>query len=338
MGRPVYLSHPSSLQHDTGPHPENAARITAIEEAMAARGWLGYERVLSEPAAVDQITAVHGAGLVEEIRGASAAGGAIIDADTMVSEGSWTAALHAAGGACQLVDRLLAGDAPTGFSGHRPPGHHAERNQSMGFCLFNNVAVAAVHAERAHGCPRVLILDWDVHHGNGTNDIFHTTPAVCYVSIHQSPLYPGTGAAADTGSGAGKGYTVNLPVPPGSGDDCFVSLVEHVVAPLVGAYAPGLVLISAGFDAHADDPLADCRVSDGGYAAMAAAMRRAAAGVGAPIGVVLEGGYALGALARSTVATLDVLAASAAPPVPEVPVHARAREALSRLAERWDLG
>ncbi len=231
MGRPVYLSHPSSLQHDTGPHPENAARITAIEEAMAARDWLGFERVLSEPAAVDQITAVHGARLVEEIREASASGGAIIDADTMVSEGSWRAALHAAGGACQLVDRLLAREAPTGFSGHRPPGHHAERNQSMGFCLFNNVAVAAAHAQRAHGCPRVLILDWDVHHGNGTNDIFHTTSAVCYVSIHQSPLYPGTGSAADTGSGEGKGYTVNLPVPPGSGDDCFVSLVEHVVAP-----------------------------------------------------------------------------------------------------------
>ncbi len=338
MGPPVYLSHPSSLQHDTGLHPETAARITAIEQAMAARDWLGYERVASRPAAIELITAVHGARLVEEIRDASAAGGAIIDADTVVSEGSWTAALHAAGGACELVDRLLTGDAPTGFSGHRPPGHHAERNQSMGFCLFNNVAVAAAHALAAHGRERVLILDWDVHHGNGTNDIFHTTAEVMYVSIHQSPLYPGTGSATDTGSGPGKGYTVNLPVPPGSGDECWVSLVEHVVAPLTRAYAPELVLISAGFDAHSGDPLADCRVTDAGYAAMAAAMRRAGADVGAPVGVVLEGGYELDALASSTVTVLGVLAAPQAPSPPELPVHPRAEAARARLSERWDLG
>jgi len=339
MGQPVYLSHPSSLDHDTGPHPESAARITAIEAEMAAHDWLGFERVTSSAASPQLITAVHDPALVEQIRAASAAGGRVIDADTVVSEGSWTAARHAAGGACELVDRVLSGDAPTGFSGHRPPGHHADHSRSMGFCLFNNAAIAAVHALRAHGLERVLILDWDVHHGNGTNDIFRSTPAVCYVSIHESPLYPGTGSAADVGSGEGEGYTVNLPVPPGSDDACFVSLVEHVVVPLAAAYAPQLVLISAGFDAHADDPLADCRVTEAGYAAMAAAMRRAGADLDAPIGVVLEGGYALRALAASTVATLDALTtAQPASGTEAVAVHPLAQAARRRLAEHWALG
>jgi acetoin utilization deacetylase AcuC-like enzyme len=183
----------------------------------------------------------------------------------------------------------------------------------------------------------VLILDWDVHHGNGTNDIFHTSPAVCYASIHQSPLYPGTGWVADLGSGAGKGYTVNLQVPPGSGDASFASLVEHVVVPLARAYAPELLLISAGFDAHADDPLADCLVTEAGYAAMAAAMRRIGDELGAPLGVVLEGGYALDALAASTVATLDAIATP--PPMPgELAIHPLAQDARARLAAYWDLG
>jgi acetoin utilization deacetylase AcuC-like enzyme len=337
MGAPVYLSHPSSLEHDTGPHPETAARITAIELALGARDWLGFERVTSSPAAEERIVAVHDPQLVDEIRAASAAGGGHIDADTVVSARSFDAALHAAGGACELVDRLLSGDAPTGFSAHRPPGHHAEQGRAMGFCLFNNVAVAAAHALEQHERERVLILDWDVHHGNGTNDIFHGSRAVCYVSIHQSPLYPGTGRNADIGSGAGEGYTVNLPVPPGSGDACFVSLVEHVVVPLVGAYAPDLVLISAGFDAHAADPLAECLVTEAGYAAMAAAMRLAADACGAPLGVVLEGGYALDALASSVTATLDALVTADAPPTESVEVHPLAAAARERLAEHWAL-
>jgi len=337
MGRPVYLSHPSSLAHNTGPHPENAARIAAIEDALAARDWLGFERVESSPAAEERITAVHDPSLVEEIRAASAAGGASIDADTVVSRRSFEAALHAAGGACELVERLLTGDAPTGFSAHRPPGHHAEQGRAMGFCLFNNVAIAAAYALAAHERERVLILDWDVHHGNGTNDIFHGSRSVCYVSIHQSPLYPGTGRNSDIGSGAGEGYTVNLPVPPGSGDECFVSLVDHVVAPLVGAYEPELVLISAGFDAHAADPLAECEVTEAGYAAMAAAMRAAAAACDAPIGVVLEGGYELNALAASTTATLGALVALTPPAPVQTPLHPIAAAARTRLAAHWDL-
>jgi acetoin utilization deacetylase AcuC-like enzyme len=309
---PVLLVHPSSLDHNTGPHPEQPARIAAIDRALAACGDLGFVRVSSP--AVDRavLEAVHPASHVELIERVAARGGARIDADTVVSAGSFVAALHAAGGAVSLVDRLLAGGAPTGFSVHRPPGHHAETGRAMGFCLFNNVAVAARHAIDAHGLERVMIVDWDVHHGNGTNDIFHADPRVLFCSIHQSPLYPGTGPASDVGSGPGRGFTVNLPVEPGAGDAEFRSLIDHVVAALARTYAPQLLLVSAGYDAHLEDPLADCRVTDAGYGAMARSLRDVAAQLGIPVGAVLEGGYALDALGRSVVATMEVLGGVAA--------------------------
>ena len=339
MSAAVYLSHPSSLLHDTGAHPERAARIVAIEAQLAGRDWFGYERRESAPAAREALAAVHSAEHVDAIERLCAAGGGAIDLDTCVSADSFDAALHAAGGAVAVADLLLTGEARTAFSAHRPPGHHAERGRAMGFCLFNNVAVAAAHALAAHGLQRVLVLDWDVHHGNGTNDIFHASPEVVYVSIHQAPLYPGTGASADIGSGSGRGYTINLPVPAGSGDAVFGSLVEHVVAPVVREYEPQLVLVSAGYDAHAEDPLASCELREAGNAAMTASMRRACAEVGAPLGVVLEGGYALGALARSVAATLEALAdewpAPAAPPAE----HPLATAALARLRDAgWSLG
>jgi acetoin utilization deacetylase AcuC-like enzyme len=308
-GRPVFLSHPSSLAHDTGQHPERAARITAIEEGLSARGWLGYERVQSPAVARSTLTAVHPERYVASIERFAASGGGQLDLDTAVSTGSWDAALHAAGGAVALVDLLLDGAAPAGFSAHRPPGHHAERAQGMGFCLFNNIAVASRHAVAARGLQRVMIVDWDVHHGNGTNDIFHASREVLFVSIHQSPLYPGTGPARDAGSGEGLGYTVNLPVAPGSGDEEFTALVDHVVVPLLGAFAPQLVLVSAGFDAHEDEFLAECRVTEAGFAAMARSLAGAAAALGAPLGCVLEGGYDLGALARSVAVTMEAIAA-----------------------------
>jgi acetoin utilization deacetylase AcuC-like enzyme len=177
----------------------------------------------------------------------------------------------------------------------------------MGFCLFNNIALAAIHAITAHALERVLILDWDVHHGNGTNDLFHSSAEVFYVSIHQSPLYPASGPASDRGSGAGEGFTLNLPVAAFSGDDVFCELVHSRVIPLAREYRPQLILISAGYDAHADDPLADCLVTEGGYATMTTAMRRLAEELEVPVGVVLEGGYELGALARSVAATLHAL-------------------------------
>jgi acetoin utilization deacetylase AcuC-like enzyme len=179
----------------------------------------------------------------------------------------------------------------------------------MGFCLFNNVAVAARHALDSHGVERVLIFDWDVHHGNGTNDIFHASREVLYISIHQSPLYPGTGPLHDVGSGDAEGYTVNLPVPPDAGESTWLSLVQHLVVPIMRSYEPGFVLVSAGFDAHRDDPLAQCTLETESFAKMATHVKSAAMGLGVPFGAVLEGGYDLGALAASVAATLEVFGA-----------------------------
>jgi acetoin utilization deacetylase AcuC-like enzyme len=205
----------------------------------------------------------------------------------------------------------------------------------MGFCFFDSIAVAARHATTAHGLERVLILDWDVHHGNGTNAAFHAAADVLFVSIHEWPLYPGTGPASDVGSGAGEGFTVNLPVPGGSGDAAWRSLVEHVGAALVREWEPQLVLVSAGFDAHRDDPLATCTVSEAGFAGMAASLRRAADAVGAPLGLVLEGGYDLGALTRSMAAVVPVLVAEQTPAPERLDAHPLAEQALARLAPYW---
>ena len=294
---PVYLAHPSSLEHETGSHPEQPARIVAVERELEGRGWLGYERVSSPEVERSVLAAVHSDAYVSALEALCASGGGALDADTLVSRGSFTAALHAAGGAVRLVDLLLDRDAQCGFSVHRPPGHHALPWLAMGFCLFNNVAVAAQYALSARGLERVMIIDWDVHHGNGTNDIFSLSDRVLFVSIHQSPLYPGTGSAVDVGSGDGRGFTVNLPV-----------LVDHVVVPVARAFAPELVLISAGYDAHHEDPLAGCAVTEAGYAAMTRSIRAVCAELEAALGAVLDGGYALAALARSVAVTMEVLA------------------------------
>jgi acetoin utilization deacetylase AcuC-like enzyme len=338
MAAPLLLHHPSSLEHDPGPHPERPARIVAIERALGGRDWLGWDVRESPAADLEALHAVHPPDYVQRIADLCAAGGGALDADTAVSEGSYRAALHAAGGAAAIVDTLLGDDGPRlGASLHRPPGHHALPSRAMGFCLFNNAAVAARRALDRRGAERVLILDWDVHHGNGTNDIFHRDPDVLYVSIHESPLYPGTGPASDTGSGPGEGYTVNLPVPAGSGDAAWCSLVEHVVASLGLEYRPGLILLSAGFDAHVRDPLAGCRVTREGYSQMAASMRGLADELDVPLGVVLEGGYDLEALAESTVATLEVVGAEEPVERPAVTLHPLAAQAAGRLAERWPL-
>ena len=222
-------------------------------------------------------------------------------------------ALHAVGGAVALVDALLDGEAPTGFSALRPPGHHAEADRAMGFCLFASISVAARHAIGARGAERVLILDWDVHHGNGTHAIFHSSPEVLFASIHQWPFYPGTGALGDAGSGEGEGYAINLPVPRGSGEDEWLALIEHVVVPAARAYRPDLILVSAGFDAHRDDPLAECNLEAVSFAHMALHVRSLADELGVPAGAVLEGGYDLGALTASAAATMEALSSGGAP-------------------------
>jgi acetoin utilization deacetylase AcuC-like enzyme len=333
----LWLRHESSLGHDIPGHPERPDRIRALESVMGHNGWFGAS-VLDAPAVTRaQLEAVHPASYVDMVESLSARGGGFLDADTAAVADTWEAAVRAAGGAVTLVDSLLGGTARTGVSALRPPGHHAERERAMGFCFFGNAAVAAERARSAHGVERVLIFDWDVHHGNGTEAIFAADPGVLFVSIHEWPLYPGTGPASFVGEGPGEGYTVNLPVPAGSGDAVYESLAEHVAAALIRAWEPGLVLVSAGFDAHRDDPLATCRVTEAGFAAMTASLRRASDLVGAPLGLVLEGGYDLGALAGSMEALMPVLTADLTPAAREIERHPLADAAVERLAPWWAL-
>jgi len=328
----LYLSHPSSLEHDTGAHPENASRIRAIEARLEAAGWPGLERIQAPAATREQLVRVHTPEHITAIEDFSARGGGMIDVDTIGSEGSFEAALHAAGGAVNAVERLLAGEDSFAFCGLRPPGHHAEAARAMGFCLFNNLGVAAAHAIQELGVERVLVLDWDVHHGNGTEAIFAGSDEVLYSSIHQWPLYPGTGPADYVGTGAGEGFTVNLPVPPGSGSEEFLSLVQHVVAPIARDYRPGLVAISAGFDAHRDDPLAECDVDTEGFADMTASMRDVAGDLDVPLLICLEGGYDVGALGDSVLATIEAAGSDRHAPI--APIEPAASFA-GRHRDRW---
>jgi acetoin utilization deacetylase AcuC-like enzyme len=331
----LWFRHDSSLAHDIPGHPERPERIRALEAEMARHGWFGASVLEAPQVAREPLLAVHPESYVAGIESLCARGGGALDADTMCVASTWEAAVRAAGGAVALVDALLGGTAGVGVSALRPPGHHAERERAMGFCFFGNVAVAAERARAAHGVERVFVLDWDVHHGNGTEAIFAADPGVLFVSIHEWPLYPGTGPASFVGSGAGEGFTVNLPVPSGSGDAVYGSLVEHVAVPLILRWEPQLVLVSAGFDAHRADPLATCTVTESGFAGMTASVRRAAAAVGAPVGVVLEGGYDLGALAGSMAALMPVLAADDPPPAHVVERHPLAAQAAERLAPWW---
>jgi acetoin utilization deacetylase AcuC-like enzyme len=307
----LYFSHPACLEHDPREglpgHPESPERLRAIEAALAERDWLGWERREAPAASAEQLQLVHPRPQVERIRDLCRSGGGAIDADTYAGEASWEAALRSAGAACGMTRSLLAGEATVGFAAGRPPGHHAEPERAMGFCLFDNVAVAAALALSELGLERVFILDWDVHHGNGTAEIFRRRADVFFASIHQGGIFPGTGAREDAGSGPGEGFTMNLPAPAGSEEDLWLSLLEREVLPAASRFEPQLVLISAGFDAHRDDPLAECRLETSTFARMAGMVREAAEGWGAPVGAVLEGGYDLAALAESVVATMAAL-------------------------------
>jgi acetoin utilization deacetylase AcuC-like enzyme len=307
----LYFSHPACLEHDPGQglpgHPERPERLRAIEAALAENEWLGWERREAPAASTAELELVHPRGHVERIRDLCAASGGAIDADTFAGQASWEAALRSAGAACAMTRALVAGEAQVGFAAGRPPGHHAEPSRAMGFCLFDNIAVAAALTLAELGLERVFILDWDVHHGNGTGEIFRRRADVLFASIHQGGIFPGSGAREDTGTGPGEGYTLNRPVPAGSDESVWLPLLEDDLLPAAAAFEPQLVLISAGFDAHRDDPLAECRLETASFGRMAELVRGAAEGWGAPVGAVLEGGYALDALADSVVATMAVL-------------------------------
>jgi acetoin utilization deacetylase AcuC-like enzyme len=307
----LYFSHPACLEHDPRElmpgHPDSPERLRAIEDCLAACDWLGWERRLAPAAGEVELELVHSRRHVEAIRELSASGGGAIDPDTYAGEASFQAARHAVGGACEMTRALVAGEAEVGFCAVRPAGHHAEPERAMGFCLFDSVAIAAELAIRELGVERVLILDWDVHHGNGTVEAFRHRSDVLVAGLHQEGIYPGSGSIDDTGSGPGEGYTIDLPVPAGSGGDLWLSLLTGTILPAATAFEPQLVLVSAGFDAHAEDPLAGCRLESASFARMACHVRDLARAQGAPLGAVLEGGYAPAALAESVEATMRAL-------------------------------
>jgi acetoin utilization deacetylase AcuC-like enzyme len=307
----LFYSHPACLEHDPREglpgHPEQPERLATIEAALAERDWLGWERREAPAASEEELLLVHPREHVEGIRRLCRSGGGPIDLDTYAGAASFEAALRSAGGACAMVRALLAGKARVGFAAGRPPGHHAEPSRAMGFCLFDNVAAAAALAIAELGVERVFVLDWDVHHGNGTAEIFRRRADVLFASIHQGGIFPGTGAREDSGDGPGESFTINLPVAAGSGEEVWLPLLEDEILPAAAEFRPQLVLISAGFDAHRDDPLAECRLEASSFGRMAGLVRDAAEGWDAPVGAVLEGGYDLEALADSAVATMAAL-------------------------------
>jgi acetoin utilization deacetylase AcuC-like enzyme len=307
----LYFSHPACLEHDPREglpgHPEQPDRLRMIEAALEERNWLGWERREAPRASEAELLLVHPRVHVEGIRELCRSGGGSIDADTYAGEASYEAALRAAGGACEMVRALLRGEDRVGFCALRPPGHHAEPERAMGFCLFSNVAIAAALAIAELGVERVFVLDWDVHHGNGTAEAFRHRADILFASIHQGGIYPGTGAREDTGSGPGEGFTINRPVPAGSGEGVWLPLIEDELLPAARRFEPQLVLVSAGYDAHRADPLAQCQLEAFSYARMSEAVRAFAAEQDVPLGVVLEGGYNLDALAESVVATMAAL-------------------------------
>jgi len=256
-------------------HPERPDRLAAVADAIAPRrGEL--TQIAPRAATADEILRIHSATHLEHVEAACRQAPAHLAPDTFVAPASYEVGLLAAGGSIELVHAVAAGRVHAGIASVRPPGHHAEANRAMGFCLFNNVAIAARALQAADGIERILILDWDVHHGNGTQHSFEDDPSILYFSTHQYPYYPGTGSAGEAGSGRGVGATLNVPMPAGCGDDEYVGVFQRILVPATRAFRPDFVLVSCGFDAHRDDPLASMQVTGAGFASLAAIVRRLA--------------------------------------------------------------
>ena len=302
------LYDPLFLEHDTGQHPESPERLVAIMAAVTASGLLArLERPTIAPASADDLLAVHAPSYVREVERLSSGGGGYLDPDTPVSPRSYEVALLAAGAAIGAVDAVCDVRVQSAFALVRPPGHHATPGRGMGFCVFNNVAVAVRHAQR-RGLRRVLVVDYDIHHGNGTQDAFWSDDAVLYFSSHEYPFYPGTGDVHEIGAGAGLGYTVNVPLPAGVGDAGYHSVFADLLEPVARRFRPQLIAVSAGYDTHWLDPIGMMRVSVAGFAAMAERLQALAGELcEGRLVFALEGGYSLRALGPAVVATLQVL-------------------------------
>ena len=299
----------SGYRHDTGAHPESAKRLTVVEDLFHNTDLHPHlMRLQPRKAEIEELSEVHDRLYILQVQEASASGIRALDPDTFISPESYEEARLAAGGLLAAVDAVIKGEVNNAFCAVRPPGHHAERDHAMGFCLFNNVAVAVRYAQKRHGLAKILIVDWDVHHGNGTQSAFYDDPTVLYFSIHQYPHYPGTGARDQTGEGKGVGFTLNHTLPAGSGDREYLEAIEKVLIPAASDFAPDLILISAGFDAHKDDPLAGMQVTERGFSGMTESLVRLADKYAhGRIVSALEGGYDLSALKRSVRAHLSAL-------------------------------
>ena len=331
--RSALVTHPSSLEHVfPGQHPERPERLAAAVEG-AVECDVETIHVEARAATREELLAVHGAGFLDRLEGFCVGGGGAIDPDTYAVERSWDAALFAAGAGLTAIAAIDRGDADVGFAVVRPPGHHAESDRTMGFCLINNVAVSA--AALVGRGQRVAIVDWDVHHGNGTQEIFFRSPDVLYVSLHHAPFYPGTGRVEEVGGGLGVGATVNIPVPGGSDGVVYRDVFSRIVLPILDQFGPDWLLVSAGYDGHTDDPLGGMALTADDYGAMAAALGESMRHTNTVF--YLEGGYDLRAISDSVKATLDGFASGHPPldpPEGSDPVIEGTVEVLSLF---WDL-
>ncbi|MHC1623794.1 MAG: histone deacetylase family protein [Candidatus Methanospirareceae archaeon] len=310
-----FVYHEDYLRHNTGYHPESAERLISIMRKLEEGGLTEkIERILPVRALQEQIKYVHADAYVKKVEAMCKGDGGMLDPDTPLCSDTYSTALLAAGGVIKAVDAVMdeSNDLKHIFALIRPPGHHANSNRGRGFCIFNNVAIAAEHLKRKHGAKRILIADWDVHHGNGTQDVFFEDPSVLYFSTHQYPHYPGTGWINEVGKGDGKGFTVNVPLPIGTGDAGYLYALNNILVPIAMEFNPDFVLVSCGFDAHRADPLASMKVTSSGFGlftdVIIAIAKKNCEG---RIVMALEGGYNLDAIAESALSVFNSLLANA---------------------------
>lgn len=301
MNKTGYVSDPFYLRHETEPHPENPGRLTAIQDRLkSSEFYSNLIPIQPHKATAEQISMVHNIGYVESVKQSCADQVRNLDADTVISSDSYDAALLSAGAGIKAIDQLIDGGIHNAFCAVRPPGHHAEQDHAMGFCLFNNVGIAARYAQKVKGLNKVFIFDWDVHHGNGTQHSFYNDSSIYYSSAHQYPFYPGTGAGEETGTGDGLGTTLNLPMDAYSEDEDYLSAVKNKLIPEIQRYKPDLIIISAGFDAHINDPLAQIQLTTDCFGKMTELLMSVAGDVcDGRLLSMLEGGYDYDALSDS---------------------------------------